>query len=130
VDSITPTTATRTEALHCPKCADLDAWSHHDWSDGVQVDRVQPLDMLIVRTQNSTYEITILCPQSGNVLVRGGRFFPEFTRVCVAGCSLGGSFLKLRGIYVGFCLELHLDCQMIMTTRVQSIAHVRQSGVQ
>ena len=56
-------------------------------------------------------------------MVRGGRFFPEFTPARLAGSSLGGSFLKLRGIYVGFNLEIHFDKRLIITSRV------RQSSV-
>jgi hypothetical protein len=40
----------------------------------------------------------------------------------MAGSSLGGSFLKLRGIYVGFNLEIHFDRRSIITSRIRSIA--------
>jgi hypothetical protein len=56
------------------------------------------------------------------VLVRGGEFFPEFERVRLAGSCLGGSFLKLHGIYIGFQMELHRDSDFIVTTKVRSIA--------
>lgn len=102
--------------------ADLESWSGHDWADGVQVDELPPLEQLVVETRNNTYEITVLDPQNGEVMVRGGRFFPQPTRAWVAGCSLGGSFLKLRGIYVGFCLELSRNGETIVTTRVRAIA--------
>ena len=85
-------------------------------------------DQFAVRTRNSTYEIVVLQPSTGEVLVRGGRFFPEYTRAYVAGCSLGGAFLKLRSIYRGFLIELQCDGRTIITTRVQSIVPVA-SGV-
>ena len=62
-----------------------------------------------VRTKNTVYEITVMDAAVGDVLVRGGRFFPVYTRVRLAGASLAGSFLKLLGIYVGFSMELHTD---------------------
>jgi len=34
---------------------------------------------------------------------------------------MGGSFLKIRGIYVGFSLEFHADGRAIVTSRVRSI---------
>ena len=123
-------TITAANVLRCQASADLDTWSHHDWTEGVQVDALPPLDALVVRTRNSTYEITVLSPRTGEVLVRGGRFFPEFTRARVGGSSLGGSFLKLRGIYVGFCLELHDGSQRIVTTSVQTIARASHGEVQ
>lgn len=116
---MTDRTTSSTNALRGPARADLDAWSRYTWRDGVQVDQLQPLDMLVVRTRNSTYEMTVLCPGTGQVLVRGGRFFPEFAHAYLAGCSLGGSFLKLRGIYAGFCLELYRDGPPLLTTSVQ-----------
>jgi hypothetical protein len=61
--------------------------------------------------------------------VRGGKFFPEFTDAHVAGSSLGGSFLKLRGIYVGFCLELHRGTHTIVTSPVRSIGPVVAAAV-
>ena len=124
------TTSTSANVLRCPAGTDLDTWLHHVWTDGVQVDALPPLDTLVVRTLNSTYEITVLTPHTGEALVRGGRFFPEYARAQVSGASLGGSFLKMRGIYVGFCMELHDGSQRIVTTTVQTIARVDSRGVQ
>ena len=118
------------DLMHSPAAMDLDVWSHHSWTDGLQVEGLQALDSLVVRTLNSTYEITVLAPRLGDVLVRGGRFFPEFAPARLAGASLGGSFLKERGIYLGFCMELHDGTTNIVTTSVQSIARVQPSGVQ
>jgi hypothetical protein len=107
----------------------LDAWSSAGWRDGVQVDALLPLDTLVVRTRNSCYEITIVAPATGDVLVRGGRFFPEPTRATVSGSSLGGSCLKVRGIYEGFLLEILHDGQTILTTTVQSVSKIPHPAV-
>lgn len=104
--------------------ADLNNWSAREWSDGVQVDELTPLDQVVIETRNSRYEVTILNPQDGEALVRGGRFFPEFTRAQIAGCSLGGSFLKVRGIYRGFSVELLRDGETIVTSTVRSVSVV------
>jgi hypothetical protein len=64
----------------------------------------------------------VMDARSGEVLVRGGKFFPVYTRVRLAGASLAGSFLKMLGIYVGFSMELHTDAGAIVTTRVRHIA--------
>ena len=116
--------------VSCPVGADLDAWSRHAWTEGVQIDTLPDLETLSVRTRNSTYEITVLCPRTGEVLVRGGQFFPEYTPACLAGSSLGGSFLKQHGIYVGFSMELQHDQQTILTTRVRSIERKSDHVVQ
>lgn len=80
------------------------------------------MEALSIDTENSTYEITVISGRTGDILVRGGRFFPEFTPARLAGSSLGGSFLKLRGVYIGFNLEIHFDQRMIVTSRVRRIS--------
>ena len=108
--------------VSCSAGALLDTWSSHSWSEGVQLETMQDMETLAIRTENSTYEITVICGQTGDILIRGGRFFPEFTAARLAGSSLGGSFLKLRGIYVGFSLEVHFENRLIITSRVRTIA--------
>jgi len=83
---------------------------------------MRDMDRLIISTENSTYEITLISPETGEILIRGGRFFPEFTPARLAGSSLGGSFLKIRGIYAGFNLEIHVDRNLILTSRVCKIS--------
>jgi hypothetical protein len=100
----------------------LSSWSARDWSDGIHVADLSPLERLIIRTANSTYEIVVLCPASGSVLVRGGAFFPVYMPARLAGSSLGGSFLKLRSVHVGFRLELNTDRGFIITSSVRSAA--------
>ena len=99
----------------------LDTWSAHAWDNGLQLDALDEMDRLIVSTKNSRYEITVISPRSHEILLRGGQFFTEFTAARLAGSSLGGSFLKLGGIYVGFNMELNAGGQVIVTSRVQMI---------
>ena len=107
-----------------PTAALLDAWAGHEWNDGLQLDRLCELDELSVRTRNNVYRIVAIVPQRGEVMVQGGRFFPEPTLARLAGCSLGGAFLKQRGIYVGFRMEIQIGLETITTSDVQSIAIV------
>ena len=99
----------------------LSSWSTHDWRNGIRVDELAALERLIVATANSTYEIILVAPASAEVLVRGGAFFPVFTRARLAGSSLGGSFLKLRSVHVGFRLEFGTDRGFIITSPVRSV---------
>jgi hypothetical protein len=110
------------ETVTCVRGAFLDAWSGHDWQDGLQVDGLDDLSKLVVRTDNSTYEITVISGRTGEIVIRGGKFFPEFTAARLGGSSLGGSFLKVRGIYIGFNLEINVDSRTIITSRVRTIA--------
>ena len=110
-----------TSTIACPTAASLDAWSGREWKDGLQVDRLCELDELTVRTRNSLYRIVAIVPMRGEIMVQGGRFFPELTRARLSGASLGGSFLKMRGIYIGFRMEIQVGLETIITSDVQSI---------
>jgi len=104
-----------------PAAADLETWSNKEWNDGVQIDRLADLETLAVETINSTYEITIVSGHGGDVLVRGGQFFPEKTQAHLAGATFGGSFLKLRGIYLGMRMEFLHEGRRIVTSPVRRI---------
>ena len=106
-------------ATECRAAAQLDFWTQRQWDDGVQVDQLRALDRLEIRTRNSIYEIII--GDSGDVLVKGGKFFPEYTRAVVLGSSLGGAFLKLGGIYRGFSMEIMFDGTRIVTSPVVAV---------
>ena len=97
-------------------------WSAHDWRGGILVDALASLDHVIVQTENSTYDIVVVDPESAEVLVRGGAYFPVYRRVRLAGSSLGGSFLKLRSVHPGFRLEFGTSDGFIITSRVRTVA--------
>ena len=111
-------------SVMCPSMALLSNWSDRDWNDadGLQMEAREDLDRILVRTRNSVYELIVQCGSRGEVLVRGGAFFPVFTKVHLAGSSFGGSFLKRLGIYVGFRMELFHDGQTIVTSPVKTIS--------
>ena len=110
-----------TSTIGYPTAASLDTWAGREWNDGLQLDRLRELDELSVRTRNNVYRIVAVVPLRGEVVVQGGRFFPEPTRARLAGCSLGGAFLKQRGIYVGFRMEIQIGLETIVTSDVLSI---------
>ena len=104
-----------------PTSSVLAAWSAYDWRGGVHVDDLAALDRVVVRTHNSTYEIVVVSAESAEILVRGGAFFPDFTPARLAGSSLGGAFLKLRSVHVGFRLEIATERGFVLTSPVRSI---------
>ena len=107
-----------------PAVADLDAWTNHGWTEGVQIDQMLELENLVVKTYSTTYEITVLCGRTGEILVRGGLLFPERIVAQLSGASLGSSFLKIRGLYMGLCMEFHIDDTRIVTSPVRAIEWV------
>ena len=112
---------TSTQPATVPSAAVLSTWHSHKWDNGINLSQLAALDRVFVRTRNSLYEIIVSSPASGDVLVRGGEFFPEFTSARVAGATLGGSFLKLRSIHVGFRLEFTLGQNFVLTSPVETI---------
>ena len=105
-----------------PAAALLSTWTAHDWRDGLNLGELSALDCISVRTHYSTYEIVVVSPISGEILVRGGQFFPEFAPARLAGASLGSSMLKMRSVYVGFRIEFALDDHVIITSPVRTLA--------
>lgn len=104
----------------------LDAWTACAWAQcGLQLDALEPLQVLRVRTRNSTYDLAVAGDQPGDLLVRGGRFFPDWTRVQLAGASLGRGCLKRHGIYAGFRMEFYWAGRHVVTSPVQSILSER-----
>jgi hypothetical protein len=104
-----------------PASGVLSAWTAHDWRDGIHVADLVALETLVVTTQNSIYEIVLVAADSARVLVRGGAFFPVFTPARLAGSSLGGAFLKLHSVHVGFRLEFSTEAGFIVTSPVRSV---------
>ena len=104
----------------------LRTWATYDWRDEINLDHVSHLDQIVVTTLNNTYEIVVLSPATGDVLVRGGSIWPAFTAARLAGSTLGGSLLKVRSLNLGFRLEFIVgSSRSILTSRVRSISVVR-----
>jgi hypothetical protein len=98
----------------------LDTWISCDWRNGLQLASMDDLTEILVRTRNSVYEITVIDGRAAEILVRGGRFFLDRTPAYLEGSSHRGSFLKSRGIYVGFNLEIVAGGTKIVTSTVLS----------
>jgi hypothetical protein len=95
--------------------------STDDWRDEVILDQLSAGDEIVVTTRNHTYEIVVTSPWTGDVLVRGGCFFPDFTVARFVGSSLGGSSLKMRSVNVGCHLEFANSGHPVITTRVRDV---------
>ena len=91
-------------------------------ADGIGLTDVDAFATLMVHTDNSVYQITILQPYARQVVVQGGAFFPERTRACLSGSSFGGSCLKLGWVGVGLHMEFHAEDQWVITSHVRAIA--------
>ena len=98
-------------------------------ADGVGLTDVDTFTTLVVKTDNSVYQITIVQPYKREVFVQGGAFFPERTRAYLSGSSFGDSCLKLGWVGVGLHMEfLAKDRdQWVLTSHVRSITVARMT---
>ena len=106
--------------------ASLDAWLSRDWSEAVHVASLEEFQQLHICTQNTLYEL-IVVNHAGDVRVRGGRYFPDWTAARFAGSTAGGSFLKRLAINLGLQMEFELDRRRIITSPVRTIAILQKS---
>lgn len=101
--------------------ATLDGWLSHSWENGVQIDQLPDLHALRVETLNSTYDVAVVCAPRGEVLVRGGRYFPDWTTAVFLGSSMGGGLLKRHGVHLGFRMEFYWCGRRILTSPICAI---------
>lgn len=110
-----------TQATAVPRGCTLDGFIEATGSNGVQLNELDPLTELDVRTENSLYRLIVVHPHAGTVVVSGGGWCPTRVEAHLAGSGFGGSFLKMRWIGVGFRMEFNFDDQVIITSHVRSI---------
>jgi hypothetical protein len=102
----------------------LDAFLAATAGSGVVLQQLEPLTGLVVETRNTRYRI--VTSHGTEVIIQGGTFFPDPTRVHLNGASLGGSLLKVGWIGLGFRMEIVTGGQRIVTTAVRAIERERR----
>jgi len=91
-------------------------------ADDVQLESCEDLEWIAIRTKSSVYDVIVLCGRTGEVMVRGGRFCPEFRPATLAGSIFGENAVKPRTIAVGLHLELRVDGTPLVTSRILGIS--------
>jgi len=90
--------------------------------DAIQLDSCPQFQWIVVRTRESVYDIIVLSGDTGDVMVRGGRFFPAFRLATLAGSTFGGSSMRAGSICAGCHLELHVDGKALVTSRIETVS--------
>ncbi len=67
-------------------------------ADGIGLIDVDAFTTLVVQTENSVYQVTILKPHAKEVLVQGGAFFPVRTKACLNGLEFPQMTSRTRTI--------------------------------
>ncbi|HEX5473456.1 MAG TPA: hypothetical protein VFX12_02245 [Vicinamibacterales bacterium] len=117
---MTPAAPAQRAASRHAAVVPLDAWVEHDWREGVHLAALAPLQRIRVWTRNSVYDI-ITGEAAGDVRVRGGRVFTDWTRARLAGSNAGGSVLKRLTIHAGLSLEFQIGPRRVNTSRVSAV---------
>ena len=123
-----PQRVINTETL--PRGAVLDVWSQSPWRNGIQIDELDEVQRIRVRTVYGLYEITVIDGRNGEILVKGGKYIPDLTEGQLTGATLGGSFCKMRGIYPGFKMEFVANGQRLVTSTVQTVSVFRPESAE
>ena len=92
----------------------------------IDLEGCSSFERIAVRTQRSDYELVVLPGESGEVLVRGGRYFEQFRRAWLAGSTFGGSSIRARTIEVGGRLELRADGATFVTSTIQAVSRAEE----
>ena len=90
--------------------------------EAIQLDSCDAFQWIIVRTRRSVYEIFVLCGEAGEVMVRGGRYFPEFRHATIAGSTFGGCAVRVGSICPGCYMELEVDGKSFVTSRIETVS--------
>ena len=105
-----------------PRCSTVEGFALEAGpTEGVAIESLGTGTVVILRTANSEYRLTVLDETRRTVLVKGGLVLQEATLACLQGSSAGGSFLKTGWIGLGLRVELTVGCRRIVTSRVRSI---------
>ena len=99
--------------------ATLDGFAEAAAGPGLALRALEPLTSLFVRTRNTRYHIVV--SGGDEILIQGGRFFPDPTPAHLEGATLGSSLLKVGWIGVGLRMEIRARGQRIVTTAVHAI---------
>jgi hypothetical protein len=119
---MTPEILSGAEALSLVVAVPLEDQATPQPDEAIQLDSCPAFQWIVVRTRQSVYEIFVLSGDAGEVMVRGGRYFPEFRRATIVGSTFGGSAVRVGSICAGCHLELEADGKSFVTSRIEAVS--------
>jgi hypothetical protein len=99
----------------------------NDCITGLAIEDMAPRERLTVRTSNSRYDVIVVSPTTGDVLIRGGARFQHFTSGRVIGSSDGDCLMR-RQIRVGSRVALSCDDGAFLTSCVEEIERLPETA--
>jgi hypothetical protein len=86
------------------------------------VDSCEAQDTIVVTTRSSVYELVVVHGNRGDVLVRGGRYFSEFSPVLFLGSLADDGSLNRDTIDIGGRLKFVFGEQFVITSPVETVS--------
>jgi hypothetical protein len=91
---------------------------------GIDTRKLKPGTQVKAWTKNSVYEMEIVnC--IGDVLVQGGKYFPQLTPTTFTGSTWGGSMLKIG--WIGYMMSM--EFQYTEKNKIISTTFVRKAKI-
>ena len=119
---MTPETLSGAGALSLAVAVPLEDQATPQPDEAIQLDSCPAFQWIVVRTRRSVYEIFVLSGEAGEVMVRGGRYFPEFRHATIVGSTFGGSAVRVGSICAGCYMELEVDGRSFVTSRIEAVS--------
>jgi hypothetical protein len=120
--STTEATAVRAAAR---RAVCLDSASQGGKTMSIGIDACAAQETIVVTTRSSAYELVVLRGDRGDVLVRGGSHFTEFSEVRFLGSLADDGSLERHTIDVGLRMKFAVGEQFVITSPVQSFSRHR-----
>jgi hypothetical protein len=79
-------------------------------------------ETIVANTASSVYELIVQRGDCGDVLVRGGNYFPDFCPVLFLGSFKNGRVVERHTIHIGLRMAFCFGNRIIVTSRVQSLS--------
>jgi hypothetical protein len=92
----------------------------------IRVRELSPGDRLVIRTDHTVYHLAVIEPDTRQVVLWGGPFFPNPVGVHLDGCSRDGRFMEIGAICIGCSLEFRTGTGTVVTGVVRSIGVVHR----
>ena len=94
----------------------------------IQIDSCAPGDRIAVTTISSLYELLVVRGGTGEVLVRGGSHFPEFSPAVFAGSRATDGSVHPGTIVIGLRMQFVSSGRVVVTSAVVSLSQCRSSA--
>ena len=95
---------------------------------GINVGKLKPNTKIVVQTLRNVYFLKTL--DNGNVIIKGGKYFPQEVERVFHGSTWGGSMIKTD--WIGYSMRMEIgngDHEVIITSPVQAATVIGEDWI-